>query len=69
MKVFYIIEHFPADGGHKVSIIKGVADKQEALEAYKEVTHRCALPSWIDAVEVRERVTEVYRYDNPNYEG
>jgi len=68
MKVFSIVENFPADGGHKISVVKGASDKQ-ALELYKEATHRCSLPSWIKAVEITEPVTEIYRYDNPNYEG
>jgi hypothetical protein len=69
MKVFSIIENFPADGGHKISIVKGASNSREALDLYKEATHRCSLPSWVEAVEITKTVTEVYRYDNPNYEG
>lgn len=68
MKVFSIIENFPADGGHKISIVKAI-DKIEALKLYKDHTHRDCLPSWIDANEITEQITEIYRYDNPNYEG
>ena len=68
MKNFSIIENFPADAGHKISIVKATT-REEALTLYKEHSHRCCLPSWIDAKELTEQVTEVYRYDNPNYEG
>jgi hypothetical protein len=67
-KVFVIIEHFPAGGGHKVTIVRADT-KENALTIYKEHNHRSSLPSWVDAVEVTEQVTEVLRYDNPNYEG
>ena len=67
-KIFCIIEYFPAGGGHKICVIKNVADKQEAIEAYEEATRRI-LPPGIDIVEVTEKVTEVLQYDNPNYRG
>jgi hypothetical protein len=67
MKVFVIIEHFPAGGGHKVTIVKA-DNKEGATLLYKEHTHR-NLPPWVNVEEITEQVTEVYRYDNPNYEG
>ena len=67
-KVFVIRENFPADAGHMITVVR--ADKkEEALTSYKEHTHRCCLPSWVDAEEVTGQVTEIFRYDNPNYEG
>ena len=68
MKIFVIIENFPADGGHKITIVKA-EDNNEALTLYKEHDHRSCLPSWVKAEEITEPVTEVFRYDNPNYEG
>lgn len=35
-KVFVIKENFPADGGHKITIIKGAEDNEQALTLYKE---------------------------------
>ena len=68
MKVFVIVERFPADGGHKITIVRA-KNKEEALTLYKKHSHRGCLPSWINAEEVTGEVTEVFRYDNPNYEG
>jgi hypothetical protein len=68
MKAFVIIEHFPADGGHKITIVRA-NDNEDALKLYKEHSHRDCLPSWVKAEEISEQVTEVFRYDNPNYEG
>ena len=68
MKVFSIVEHFPAGGGHRVSIVRAESD-EEALTLYKKHTHRACLPSWIKAEEITETVTEVLEYNDPNYEG
>jgi hypothetical protein len=68
MKVFSIIENLPADSGHKITIVKA-DDNEQALTLYKEHSHRNCLPSWVVAEEITGQVTEVYRYDNPNYEG
>jgi len=66
--VFVIKENFPADAGHKIIIVRA-DNKEKALALYKEYSHRDCLPSWVDAEEVTERITEIFRYDNPNYEG
>jgi len=70
MKVFSIIEHGPADSGHTITIVQADT-KEQALHLYKEHTHRDCLPSWLtdDFTELTDAVTQVYRYDNPNYEG
>jgi hypothetical protein len=68
MKVFSIKENFPAEAGHIITVVKA-NNKKEALTLYKEHSHRNCLPSWIDAEEITAKVTEVYRYDNPAYEG
>lgn len=67
-KIYYIIENFPAGAGHSISVVEA-PNNLTALDLYKEKTHRCSLPSWIQAIEITEKVTEIYRYDNPNYEG
>jgi hypothetical protein len=66
MKVFIIIEHFPAGGGHKVTVVRA-DEREEALTLYREHNHRSVLR--VDVEEITERVTEVFRYDNPGYEG
>ena len=68
MKVFSIFQGFVCDSGHSITIVKALNEK-EALEKYRNSLHMSCVPVGVQVTEIEEDVKEVYRYDNPNYEG
>ena len=64
LKVFFIVHHLVADSGHVITAVRAV----NALRKYKEsLPHHWHLG--VQVVEMVDEIQEVYRYDNPNYEG
>jgi nitrite reductase/ring-hydroxylating ferredoxin subunit len=71
MKFFVIIINFSAEAGHSIVIVRAY-DEAQALEKYCEHQHwDCSKKNCpgLQITELTDDVTEVYRYDNPNYEG
>jgi len=67
MKVFVIVHNLVADSGHIITVVQA-KNKAEAFSKYRDAfPDRYCLGASVE--EVTRVVQEVYRYDNPNYEG
>jgi len=65
MKTFVILHSLVAGSGHKVSVVLAETE-EEALTKYHKVSPYLY---GVQVTEVTEEVQEVFRYDDPGYEG